>query len=405
MKFVSKKVERRRNMNQKINKNRFLIHTILIFVFSLLSISAPAQTYVWAQSNNDQLLHIDEKRKIYEVSTKQAERTASKKQNQNRYMLIPGGDAIGIKIQTDGLVVVDTYLVNTEGGTINPAKEAGVMKGDMILAVNNQKISTIEEYKEQLMLAKENNQMILTINRQGKTENITVHPVISTEGVCTTGLYLRDKLAGIGTLTFIDPNTNKYGALGHEIIDQDTNQLVNIKNGEIINSNVLSVRKATTGKPGEKVADILFDEKLGTLEKNNKYGVYGLMQSNEMSQKDLIPMAYINEVKKGPAQILTVLNGNKIEAFDIEITEVNVQSEKAIKGIKYTVTDPRLLEETGGIVQGMSGSPIIQDGKIIGAVTHVLVHDSTLGYGIFIEWMLQEVGIEYPAQKMVTKVA
>ena len=391
---MSKKVERRRNMNQKINKNRFLIHTILIFVFSLLSISAPAQTYVWAQSNNDQLLHIDEKRKIYEVSTKQAERTASKKQNQNRYMLIPGGDAIGIKIQTDGLVVVDTYLVNTEGGTINPAKEAGVMKGDMILAVNNQKISTIEEYKEQLMLAKENNQMILTINRQGKTENITVHPVISTEGVCTTGLYLRDKLAGIGTLTFIDPNTNKYGALGHEIIDQDTNQLVNIKNGEIINSNVLSVRKATTGKPGEKVADILFDEKLGTLEKNNKYGVYGLMQSNEMSQKDLIPMAYINEVKKGPAQILTVLNGNKIEAFDIEITEVNVQSEKAIKGIKYTVTDPRLLEETGGIVQGMSGSPIIQDGKIIGAVTHVLVHDSTLGYGIFIEWMLQEVGIE-----------
>ena len=402
---MSKKVERRRNMNQKINKNRFLIHTILIFVFSLLSISAPAQTYVWAQSNNDQLLHIDEKRKIYEVSTKQAERTASKKQNQNRYMLIPGGDAIGIKIQTDGLVVVDTYLVNTEGGTINPAKEAGVMKGDMILAVNNQKISTIEEYKEQLMLAKENNQMILTINRQGKTENITVHPVISTEGVCTTGLYLRDKLAGIGTLTFIDPNTNKYGALGHEIIDQDTNQLVNIKNGEIINSNVLSVRKATTGKPGEKVADILFDEKLGTLEKNNKYGVYGLMQSNEMSQKDLIPMAYINEVKKGPAQILTVLNGNKIEAFDIEITEVNVQSEKAIKGIKYTVTDPRLLEETGGIVEGMSGSPIIQDGKIIGAVTHVLVHDSTLGYGIFIEWMLQEVGIEYPAQKMVTKVA
>ena len=402
---MSKKVERRRNMNQKINKNRFLIHTILIFVFSLLSISAPAQTYVWAQSNNDQLLHIDEKRKIYEVSTKQAERTASKKQNQNRYMLIPGGDAIGIKIQTDGLVVVDTYLVNTEGGTINPAKEAGVMKGDMILAVNNQKISTIEEYKEQLMLAKENNQMILTINRQGKTENITVHPVISTEGVCTTGLYLRDKLAGIGTLTFIDPNTNKYGALGHEIIDQDTNQLVNIKNGEIINSNVLSVRKATTGKPGEKVADILFDEKLGTLEKNNKYGVYGLMQSNEMSQKDLIPMAYINEVKKGPAQILTVLNGNKIEAFDIEITEVNVQSEKAIKGIKYTVTDPRLLEETGGIVQGMSGSPIIQDGKIIGAVTHVLVHDSTLGYGIFVEWMLQEVGIEYPAQKMVTKVA
>lgn len=402
---MSKKVERRRNMNKKINQKRFLVHSLLVFVFSLLSISAPAQTYAWAQSNNDQLLHIDEKRKIYEVSTKQAQPSASKKQAHERYMLIPGGDAIGIKIQTNGLVVVDTYLVNTEDGTINPAKEAGVMKGDMILAVNNQKISTIEEYKEQLTLSQESKQMILTIDRQGKTENITVHPVVSTEGVCTTGLYLRDKLAGIGTLTFIDPASNKYGALGHEIIDQDTNQLVSIKTGEIINSNVLSVRKATTGKPGEKVADILFDEKLGTLDKNNKFGVYGLMQSNEMSQKELMPMAYMNEVKKGPAQILTVLNGNKIEAFDIEITEVNVQSEKAIKGLKYTVTDPRLLEETGGIVQGMSGSPIIQDGKIVGAVTHVLVHDSTLGYGIFIEWMLQEIGIDYPAQKTLTKVA
>ena len=163
--------------------------------------------------------------------------------------------------------------------------------------------------------------------------------------------------------------------------------MVSIKTGEIINSNVLSVRKATTGKPGEKVADILFDEKLGTLDKNNKFGVYGLMQSNEMSQKELMPMAYMNEVKKGPAQILSVLNGNKIEAFDIEITEVNVQSEKAIKGLKYTVTDPRLLEETGGIVQGMSGSPIIQDGKIVGAVTHVLV--KIVGPGPTFSFMIQ----------------
>ena len=184
----------------------------------------------------------------------------------------------------------------------------------------------------------------------------------------------------IGTLTFIDPNNHKYGALGHEIIDQDTNQLVSLKNGEIINSNVISVRKATSGKPGEKVADILFDEKLGTLERNNNYGIYGVMSSQLFNQKELMPIAYINEVKTGPAQILTVLNGNKVEAFEIEITEVNQQSQKAIKGIKYMVTDQRLLSETGGIIQGMSGSPIIQDGKIIGAVTHVLVHDSTMGY-------------------------
>ena len=392
-------------MNKKVNKKIFLAHNILIFVFTLLSISAPAQEYAWAQSNNEQLLHIDEQRKIYEVSHSSNEASTLVNQIEGRYMLIPGGDAIGIKIQTDGLVVVDTYLVNTQEGSINPAKEAGIIKGDLILAVNNQKVTSIEEYKEQLLLAKESSQMILTINRQGKTSHLTVHPVTSTDGVMTTGLYLRDKLAGIGTLTFIDPNNYKYGALGHEIIDQDTNQLVSLKNGEIINSNVISVRKATSGKPGEKVADILFDEKLGTLEKNNNYGIYGVMSSQLFNQKELMPIAYNNEVKAGPAQILTVLNGREVEAFEIEITEVNEQSQKAIKGIKYRVTDQRLLNETGGIIQGMSGSPIIQDGKIIGAVTHVLVHDSTMGYGIFIEWMLQEAGINYNHAQMQSDAA
>ena len=344
-------------------------------------------------------------RKIYEVSYFSDKESTPVSQNVDRYMLIPGGDAIGIKIQTDGLVVVDTYLVNTTEGAINPAKEAGVLKGDLILAVNNQKVTTIEEYKQQLVLAQESKQVILTISRQGKTSHITVRAVTTTDGVMTTGLYLRDKLAGIGTLTFIDPNSNKYGALGHEIIDQDTKELVTVKNGEIINSNVISVRKATSGKPGEKVADIMFDEHLGTLEKNNNFGIYGVMSSNIFSNKQLLPIAYTNEVKTGPAQILTVLNGNKVEAFEINITEVSPQTQKAIKGIKYEVTDPRLLKETGGIVQGMSGSPIIQDGKIIGAVTHVLVHDSTTGYGIFIEWMLQELGIDYHQAKIDSDAA
>ena len=402
---MSNKVERRRNMNKKFNKKSFLVHNILIFVFSLLSIGAPAQEYAWAQSNNEQLLQIDEKRKIYEVSYFSDKESTPVSQNVDRYMLIPGGDAIGIKIQTDGLVVVYTYLVNTTEGAINPAKESGVLKGYLILAVNNQKVTTIEEYKQQLVLAQESKQVILTISRQGKTSHITVRAVTTTDGVMTTGLYLRDKLAGIGTLTFIDPNSNKYGALGHEIIDQDTKELVTVKNGEIINSNVISVRKATSGKPGEKVADIMFDEHLGTLEKNNNFGIYGVMSSNIFSNKQLLPIAYTNEVKTGPAQILTVLNGNKVEAFEINITEVSPQTQKSIKGIKYEVTDPRLLKETGGIVQGMSGSPIIQDGKIIGAVTHVLVHDSTTGYGIFIEWMLQELGIDYHQAKIKSDAA
>lgn len=391
-------------MNQKLNKKFKNIYNLLIFVFSLISIVAPANEYAWAKADNEQLLHIDEKRKIYEVSHNRFEK-AKTVASQERYMLIPGGDAIGIKIQTDGLVVVDTYLVNTIQGAINPAKEAGIMKGDLIVAVNNQKITTVEEYKQQLLQSEQTNQLILTINRQGKLEHMTIHPVTSTEGVMTTGLYLRDKLAGIGTLTFIDPNTLKYGALGHEIIDQDTNQLVTVNYGEIIQSNVTAIRKAATGKPGEKVADILFDQKLGTLEKNNNFGIYGVMSNSDTFKKEPIPIAYISEVKTGPAQIFTVLNGNTIEVFDINITDVNPQTQKAIKGLKYVVTDERLLNETGGIVQGMSGSPIIQDGKIVGAVTHVLVHDATMGYGIFIEWMLQEAGINYLNEQTFTTAA
>lgn len=392
---MSNKVERRRNMNQKLNKKHKNVYHLLLFVFSFLCIVTPVEESAWAQTTNEQLLNIDEEQVSHIVSHRRFENVQSVAQTQGRYSLIPGGDAIGIKIQTEGLVVVDTYLVNTNEGAINPAKEAGIMKGDLIVAVNNQKIKTVDDYKEQLLLSQGSGQIILTINRQGKLEHLTVRPVTSTEGVMTTGLYLRDKLAGIGTLTFIDPQSKKYGALGHEIIDQDTNQLVSVNQGEIINSNVTSIRKATTGKPGEKVADIMFDEKLGTLEKNNNFGIFGVMADPKLLSKPLMPIAYINEIKTGPAQILTVVNGKEVEAFDINITEVSPQTQKAIKGLKYVVTDERLLNESGGIVQGMSGSPIIQDGKIIGAVTHVLVHDATMGYGIFIEWMLQEAGVDY----------
>jgi len=384
-------------LRQELRNKIFSITFVLLSVFFLLSISNPTYEYAWAQSSvNDQLLRFNEKYipKEVDLPSKEKALTASA----GRYELITGGDAIGIKIQTDGLVVVDTYHVATENGDINPAKVAGVMKGDVIVAVNGQKISTVAEYKEKLVKSSDSHNLNLTINRHGDIHQVVIKPVISQEGVVTTGLYLRDKLAGIGTLTYIDPKSRKYGALGHEIIDQDTNQLVKIYKGEIINSNVTSVRKAKSGKPGEKIADILFDEHLGTLEKNNHYGIYGLIESDLMASRDLLPIAYVKEVKKGPAQILTVLEGNNVEAFNIEIIEVSPQAQKAVKGLKYVVTDERLLERTGGIVQGMSGSPIVQEGKIIGAVTHVLVHDSTLGYGIYIEWMLQESGIDYLGQ-------
>ena len=385
-------------MNRKAHLKLFSISQLLLLVFLFFSIGRPASEFAWAQAEQTNFLPSQEGNVLREALQVNLQKAHTYK-TAERYMLIPGGDAIGIKIQTDGLVVVDTYQVPTHGGEVNPAKEAGVLKGDIITAVNHQKILTVEEYKTQLRLAESGSSLQLEVNRQGTVLNLEVNPVTSSDGHLTTGLFLRDKLAGIGTLTYIDPASHKYGALGHEIVDQDTGQLVKIHQGEIIDSDVTSVRKARSGTPGEKIADIHFDCRYGSLEKNNCFGIYGVMETSQFDQKELLPIAYISEVRKGEAQILTVLDGDKIEAFTINITEVNNQSQKAIKGIKYMVTDERLLNETGGIVQGMSGSPIIQDGKIIGAVTHVLVHDSTLGYGIFIEWMLQESGVNYLSQK------
>ena len=315
----------------------------------------------------------------------------------DRYMLIPGGDAVGIHIETSGLIVVDTYTVETECGEISPARTAGLVKGDVITQINGQPISNIEAYKEALIVRE--GVLNLTINRAGVESQVIVTGCKNLDGELTTGVYLRNKIAGIGTLTYVDPTSQKYGALGHEIIDQDTNQMVEIKQGQLIDSHITSIRRATDDTPGEKIAEIHFDKAHGTIEKNNEYGIYGEMETTQFSSKKMLPIAYQDEIQLGSATILTVIDGQHIEEFEIEIIELDKQAEKEVKGIKYVVIDERLLAATGGIVQGMSGSPIVQDGKIIGAVTHVLVHDSTLGYGVFIEWMLEESEINYKTKQ------
>ena len=313
------------------------------------------------------------------------------------YHVYLGGDAIGIKIMTDGLVVMDTFLVETANGAVSPAKEAGVQKGDVIIAVNEQSVSSIQEYKDQIQQSESASTLQLTVNREGKQTELAITPVVSLEGVMTTGMYLRDSVAGIGTLTFVDSQTFQYGALGHEISDAKSSELVAVNDGIITKSNVLSVRRAQTGHPGEKVADIYEHEQVGTLTKNNYFGIFGTYSSQEIT-RPLIEVAPMKAVEVGPAQIYTVLEGSEIEVFDIMITHVNLQAQKDVKGIKYEVTDEVLLEQTGGIVQGMSGSPIVQNGKLIGAVTHVLVHDPKVGYGVFIEWMLEEANMGVEAE-------
>jgi len=220
------------------------------------------------------------------------------------------------------------------------------------------------------------------------------------------GLYIRDSAAGVGTLTFYAPDQGVYGALGHVITDMDTQTPIVVGDGQILQSNVLSISKSQNGEPGEKRANFVKEGKtLGSVERNTSFGIFGKMRElpdHGLHQKP-VPVAFAEEVEEGPAEILTVVNGQKVEKFNIQIVHVAKQTSPATKGMVIRITDPRLLERTGGIVQGMSGSPIIQKGKLVGAVTHVFVNDPTSGYGCYIEWMLQDAGIVLQPNQTTSK--
>ncbi|MNN09403.1 SpoIVB peptidase precursor [compost metagenome] len=216
------------------------------------------------------------------------------------------------------------------------------------------------------------------------------------DGAWRLGLYIRDSAAGVGTLTFYAPDQGVYGALGHVITDMNTQTPIVVGSGQILQSSVTSISKSESGEPGEKRAHFIKEGKtLGNIERNTPFGIFGKMEQNPEHSvyNEGIPVAFAEEVKEGPAEILTVVEGQRVERFKIEIVHVSRQNAPETKGLVIRITDPRLVEKTGGIVQGMSGSPIIQNGKLIGAVTHVFVNDPRSGYGCFIEWMLQDAGI------------
>jgi stage IV sporulation protein B len=314
--------------------------------------------------------------------------------------VIPSGEAIGVKIQTKGVLVVGLSSITTEDGKKrSPAADAGFEIGDTILEINNKKIEKDRDITNMVNNSKEESLNFL-IERDGKQQNIDVKPVKSLEdSFYRIGLWVRDNIAGVGTMTFIDPDTNSFGALGHGITDIDSGVLVDISKGSVLKSKVASIQKARKTVPGE-IVGIFYESQnpYGKIDKNTDFGIYGSLNLKErQNSAEPMPIALSYQVQEGPATILTTIDGNKVEEFDIEIQKVNRQSTSNNKSMLIKVTDQRLLDITGGIVQGMSGSPIIQDGKLVGAVTHVLVNDPTRGYGIFIEWMLEEADIEFEA--------
>ncbi len=296
--------------------------------------------------------------------------------------VILGGQTLGIDIKSDGVMVVGFYKVN---GKYN--KGTTEMKtGDYIYEINGETVDNINDLTN-IISANADDEKVLIAFRRGEKEYETTLNLVFEDDIYKTGLYVKDSIIGIGSLTYIDPNTKIYGALGHEIIESSSNSIVEIKSGTIFQNYITSIDKSTTGEPGSKNAKFNYDNKYGTIFSNTKYGIYGIYEDS-IDDGVLIDVATSDEIKIGEAIIYTVLDGEKIEMFDIDITAINETSD--IKNISFTITDQDLLEETGGVVQGMSGSPIVQNDKIIGAVTHVIVDNPVTGYGLFITTMLEE---------------
>jgi stage IV sporulation protein B len=313
--------------------------------------------------------------------------------------IVPGGQTIGVKLKSAGIMIVGHHLVSVaDNRKISPGEDAKIQVGDLIMSINGTLLNDVSKVSEFVTQAGESKKpLLLIIQRNNVKMSITLQPAYDIiDKTYRLGLYIRDSAAGIGTLTFYAPDQQVYGALGHVITDMDTQTPIVVGGGEIVHSNVTSIAKSHHGEPGEKRAQFFKDSKvLGNIEKNTSFGIFGKMRElpEHSFHNTAIPVAFAEDVKEGPAQIYTVLDGQKVEKFDIIISHVTRQDFPSTKGMIIKITDPRLLEKTGGIVQGMSGSPIIQNDKIIGAVTHVFVNDPTSGYGCFIEWMLQDAGI------------
>lgn len=294
--------------------------------------------------------------------------------------IIPGGGNVGIEVNSKGILVVGFYKVNDE----YIAKENGFIVGDRIIAVNNDKVENIEEMVDKINNSK--NEITYTVDRNGKKINLKVKKLIE-ENIYKTGMYVKDSIIGIGTLTFIDPNTRKFGALGHEILERTTKEKFEIKDGKIFKSDVTGISRSEPGTAGEKNAQYNKNEVYGNINKNTISGIFG-DYIDKFPYDTTLKVGTKDDVKEKEAIIRTVINENEIQEYKIKILKVNKNSDT--KNILFEITDEKLLNKTGGVVQGMSGSPIIQDNLIVGAVTHVIVNDTKKGYGIFITTMLEE---------------
>ena len=296
--------------------------------------------------------------------------------------IIASGETVGIKLETDGILIVGSYEINGHNSLV----EAGLKTGDIINQINNKDVNTVEEMVNIISICNCDNLKIV-YERENKNKKTTLN-LYEDKGVLKTGLYVKDSVSGVGTLTFIDPNTKYFGVLGHEIADTTTGEIIDIESGTIFDSKITGITRSSDGNPGEKNALLYSDKVEGEVYENTSKGIFGKYTSDFDTSK-LYKVASIDDIKIDDATILTVLDGVEVGEFSIKITSINETKDK-LKNIQFEITDETLLDKTNGIVQGMSGSPIIQNDYIVGAVTHVVVNDPHKGYGILITNMLEE---------------
>lgn len=303
--------------------------------------------------------------------------------------VMPGGDPFGVKLFTKGVIIVGISDVKTSEGVFNPAKQAGLQKGDIILTVNKREVSSNEELIK-LVEDSKGAELTAEVIRNGIKYEAKLFPARGDDGTYKLGIWVRDSSAGIGTVTFWDEKTHLFGGLGHGICDIDTGELLPLSHGDLIKVKINDISKGIKGNPGELKAYFIECEPIGKLIQNTYSGIYG-KYSQALSTKEHVKIAMKQQVKEGKAQILTTVSGTTPEAYDIDIIHLNYNEELASKNMVIKITDEKLLSQTGGIIQGMSGSPILQNGMLVGAITHVFVNDPQKGYAIFAENMISKI--------------
>ncbi len=303
-----------------------------------------------------------------------------------RDMVIPGGNPFGIKMFTEGVIVVGASDIDLGSQLVNPAKECGIRVGDIVLSINGEDVSMNEDLSR-IINASNGRALEVLVRRKEVKFKVVLTPVKSPiDNTFKAGIWVRDSSAGIGTITYYNPETKIFGGLGHAICDIDTGDIMPLSKGEAVDVAITGITKGTTGFPGELRGIFSSLKATGILLVNSETGVFGTAETIPVTNAP-VPVALKNEVQEGAATIYTTISGNQPKEYAITIEKVNLGDSNPTKNMIIRITDPALLEQTGGIVQGMSGSPIIQNGRLIGAVTHVFVNDPTRGYAIFAENM------------------